>query len=37
MNDRDKLEWAKAQRRADPGKTNAESFGVDQQLLEKIP
>lgn len=35
MNDRDKLEWAKAQRRADPGKTNAESFGVDQQLLEK--
>ncbi|EGQ8060797.1 hypothetical protein MWT71_001877 [Vibrio parahaemolyticus] len=35
MNDRDKLEWAKDQRKSDPGKTNAESFGVDQKLLEK--
>jgi hypothetical protein len=35
MQDKDKLEWAKAQRKADKGKTNAESFGVDEDLLEQ--
>lgn len=35
MQDKDKLEWAKAQRKADKGKTNAESFGVDEELLEQ--
>jgi hypothetical protein len=35
MQDKDKPEWAKAQRKADKGKTNAESFGVDETLLGK--
>lgn len=35
MQDKDKHEWANAERKKDPGKTNAESFGVDQQLLDK--
>lgn len=35
MQDKDKLEWAKAQRKADKGKTNAESFGVDEGLLQE--
>jgi phage antirepressor YoqD-like protein len=32
---KDPIEWAKAQRKADKGKTNAESFGVDEGLLKK--
>ncbi|WP_162618116.1 hypothetical protein [Shewanella halifaxensis] len=35
MQDKDKLEWAEAQRKADKGKTNAESFGVNKELLEQ--
>jgi len=33
MQDKDKLEWAQAERNKDPGKTNAESFGVDMDGL----
>jgi hypothetical protein len=35
MQDRDKLEWALDERKKDPGKTNAESFGVDMELLKE--
>lgn len=35
MQDKDKLEWAKSERKADKGKTNAESFGVDEKLLKE--
>jgi len=35
MQDKDKPEWAKAKRKADKGKTNAESFGVDEKLLRQ--
>lgn len=34
MQDKDKLEWAQAERNKDPGKTNAESFGVDMDALK---
>ena len=34
MQDKDKLEWAAAERKADKGKTNAQSFGVDEDLLK---
>ncbi|WP_025820979.1 hypothetical protein [Shewanella marina] len=33
MREHDKQQWAQRQRKADPGKTNAESFGVDMDLL----
>lgn len=35
MSDKDKKEWSRAQRKKDPGKTNAESFGVDEALLNE--
>jgi len=35
MQDKDKLEWADSERKADKGKTNAESFGVDGDLLKE--
>lgn len=35
MQDRDKKEWANSPRNKDPGKTNAESFGVDMERLNK--
>lgn len=35
MQDKDKLDWANSQRKKDPGKTNAESFGVDMNRLEE--
>lgn len=35
MGDKDKLEWAKSQRKNDPGKTNADSFGIDESLLRE--
>jgi hypothetical protein len=34
MQDMDKRTWADKERKKDPGKTNAESFGVDRQRLE---
>lgn len=34
MQDMDKRAWADKERKKDPGKTNAESFGVDRQRLE---
>lgn len=36
MQDMDKQEWAEKQRKKDPGKTNAESFGVDTELLVEV-
>lgn len=35
MQDKDKRQWADSERKKDPGKTNAESFGVDRDLLDK--
>lgn len=35
MGNKDKQEWAEAQRKRDPGKTNSESFGVDKELLQE--
>lgn len=35
MKDKDKCEWAAQERKADKGKTNAESFGVDEKILEQ--
>lgn len=35
MADKDKMEWAKSKRKEDPGKTNAESFGIDESLLQQ--
>lgn len=35
MGKKDKQDWAKSERKKDPGKTNAESFGVDTQLLDE--
>lgn len=34
MQDMDKRAWADKERKKDPGKTNAESFGIDRQRLE---
>ena len=34
MQDKDKVKWAQAERSKDPGKTNAESFNVDVDLLK---
>lgn len=36
MQDMDKLQWAEKERKKDPGKTNAESFAVDLELLKEI-
>jgi hypothetical protein len=36
MQDMDKPEWAEKKRKKDPGKTNAESFGVDMELLVDV-
>ncbi|MDE1918855.1 MAG: hypothetical protein KGJ57_22800 [Sphingomonadales bacterium] len=35
MSDEDKIIWANRERKKDPGKTNAESFGVDVKRLEE--
>ncbi|SOE64468.1 hypothetical protein SAMN05446935_2473 [Burkholderia sp. YR290] len=35
MQDKDKQAWANSERKKTPGQTNAESFGVDMELLEK--
>lgn len=35
MGKKDKNEWATAERKKDPGKTNSESFGVDKELLQE--
>ncbi|WP_131723323.1 MULTISPECIES: hypothetical protein [Burkholderia] len=35
MQDKDKHVWATAERKKTPGQTNAESFGVDMELLDK--
>lgn len=35
MQDKDKREWAAQERKADKGKTNAESFGIDDKLFEQ--
>lgn len=35
MGKKDKKEWAKTKRKADPGKTNAESFDVSMESLNK--
>lgn len=35
MQDKDKVEWSKSLRKNDPGKTNSESFGVNQKKLEE--
>ena len=35
MGKKDKQEWAAAARKKDPGKTNSESFGVDNELLQE--
>ncbi|MCG9040005.1 hypothetical protein [Laribacter hongkongensis] len=36
MGDKNKREWADQQRKNDPGKTNAESFGVDREKLDQV-
>lgn len=35
MSDEDKIIWANRERKKDPGKTNAESFGVDVMQIEE--
>ncbi|MDP2227649.1 MAG: hypothetical protein Q8J78_09260 [Moraxellaceae bacterium] len=35
IGDSDKMEWANRERKKDPGKTNAESFGIDKELLNR--
>lgn len=35
MQDKDKREWADSPRKKDPGKSNAQSFGINRQRLEK--
>lgn len=35
MQDKVKLDWANAERKKTPGQTNAESFGVDVELLKR--
>lgn len=36
MKDKDKVEWAESPRKHDPGRTNAESFGVDMERLQSV-
>ncbi|EKT4487395.1 MULTISPECIES: hypothetical protein [Shewanella] len=35
MQDKDKREWAAQERKADKGKTNAESFGIDKEVFDE--